>query len=85
MDLRRDFVQVRGVTIPLKDLAGQDVQGGRAPGPASRLLSTELFPPPSSLALPLSGRSPGTVSHIHSPFLLDLCCRVERPSLTSFS
>lgn len=44
-----------------------------------------FFPPPSSLSLPLSGRSPGTVSHIHSPFLLDLCCRVERPSLTSFS
>jgi hypothetical protein len=53
--------------------------------PDSRLFYAELFSPPSSLALPLSGRSPGTVFHIHSPFLLDLCCRVERPSLTSFS
>lgn len=52
---------------------------------ASRPFHAELFFPPSSLAMPLTGRSPGTVSHIHSPFLLDLCCRVERPSLTSFS
>lgn len=53
--------------------------------PNSRRFYAELFSPLSSLALPFSGRSPGTVFHIHSPFLLDLCCRVERPSLTSFS
>lgn len=79
-DLRSDLTRVWGAL-----LVRLDAQGRRAPGPASRLFSAELFPPPTSLALPLSGRSPGTASHIHSPFLLDLCCRVERPSLTSFS
>lgn len=81
--LGSDPARVWGAAARLGDLPGRAARGGRAPGPAARLSAAELPAPASPLCL--SGRPPGTVSHIHSPFLLDLCRRVERPSLTSFS
>lgn len=71
---------------------GGDRGGFGAPrgGWRSGAISSGFPPlPPRTFLLPasllcLSRRPPGTAAHIHSPFLLDLCCGVERPSLTSF-